>query len=231
MVLSVNSTGFIVGVFLIALFCWYLRSRIESDPEPFFLGLTFFAFAGQFIRTAEWTSQLIVKGRAFPGYGKILILLGLGLATVIGQAFVMKTHMQLTTAHYAQLLKRNHLKGAQDHQIERWITVLLRITGVDFFPGGYRWLKDFFPTSIEPREKSRRLAVSVLPSKEFRIDPESAITQQAEGTTIQSTGIAASTLVVPPSLQRSVYWWSYVVLCILSWIWFISVMMVPLEHS
>jgi len=212
--LSANSVAFIGSVLVIALFCWYLRSRIESDPEPFILGLTFFAFAGQFIRTAEWTSEIIVKGRV-PGYGTIVILLLLGLFTFIGQAFVMKTHMLITTDHYAALLRKHHLKPGQDHQIDRWTTVLLRVTDTDFFPGGYRLLKEFLPIKTEPRERSRKLAVSVLPTKEFRISAEA---------------ISAEALIVPASRRRKFYWWLYVVLCILSWTWFIWVMMIPREQ-
>lgn len=219
MTLSVNSIGFIVGVFLIALGCWYLRTRIESNPEPFFLSLTFFAFAGQFIRFAEATTLLIATQRVFPGYGKMLILIACGCATVVAQAFVLKVHMQITTAHYTWLLNE-HRKPGRNSQVDRWANVLLRITDVDFFPGGYNWIKQFFPTKTEPKLRSRNLALLTLPSKEFRVSPD--------GT---GDGINAKLLEVPPTRQRRFYWWSYVVLCALAWLWFLLAMMLsPQNH-
>ena len=72
-----NSTGFVIGVFLIAIGCWWLRLRIESNPDPLWLNLTFFAFAGQFIRFAEATSRVISSQKTFPGYGKMFLLVAI----------------------------------------------------------------------------------------------------------------------------------------------------------
>lgn len=219
MTLSVNSIGFILGVFLIALLCWYLRTRIESNPEPFFLSLTFFAFAGQFIKFAESTALVIARERVFPGYGKMVILVACGVGTVVAQAYVLKVHMQITTAHYTGLLDQYAKPGHKDH-VDRWANVLLRITDVDFFPGGYGWLKQFFPTKTEPKLRSRNLAVLALPSKEFRVS--------SDGT---GDGITAKLLEVPPTSQRRFYWWSYVALCGLAWLWFLLAMMLsPQNH-
>ena len=249
MTLSIVSVSFIVSVLFIALTCWYLRSRIESDPEPFFLGLTFFAFAGQFIRSVEWTSKTIWEGRVLPGLGWLLFLLGIAGATVVLQAFVLKVHMQITRVHYCDLLRDAQIKPnpTRDHQIESWADVLLRLTGVDFFPGGYQWLRKFFPTQTEPRERSRRLAVSVLPPKEFRIKSGGVTGQKEAGNSLQASGgesqrqlegitsetpnaITPELLVVPPTIQRQVYWWLYVLLCFLSWVWFVSAIMISQEH-
>jgi hypothetical protein len=158
---------------------------------------------------------LIAKERMLPGYGKMLILLLTGFLTVIAQAYVMKVHMQITKAHYTELLKASQLKLGQDHQIDRWATVLLRVTDVDFLPGGYGWLKKYFPAEIEPKERSRSLAVSVMPPKEFRIN---------------SDGITAQKLIVPPTKQRKVYWGLYVALFFLSWIWFVFAMIISQEQ-
>jgi|ERR1044072_317090 hypothetical protein len=194
----VNSVGFLLGVFLIALFCWYLRSRIESDPEPFFLNLTFFAFAGQFIKFAELTADSIIHGRWLPGFGTLLILLGVSTGLVIGQARVMRVHMEMTGKHYRDVLTRK-LKRENNHQVERWAIVLLRITGVDLFPGGYRWLKLFSPE--EPRTITRELAVFALPRDGFR----------------SKKGIAPEDLVLDVTKERRIYWWLYVTICIFSW--------------
>ena len=200
----VNSIGFIVGVVIIALFCWWLRSKIESDPEPFFLNLTFFAFAGQFIKFAELTFDAIVHGRWLPGFGTLFFLLAGATGLVLAQARVMWWHMQMTSAHYEELLKRKLKKD--NHGVERWKTVLLRITGVDLFPGGYRWLKLLYP--VEPRAGSRELAVFALPHDGFRT----------------KKGIGANDLVLPVTGERRIYWWLYVLICICSWGLFVYAM-------
>lgn len=195
-----NSIGFIFGILVFAFLCWVLRSKIASDPEPIFLNLTFFAFAGQFIRTAEWIWELIVHGHMLPGFGTLFFLFVAALAFVLLQALVMKKHMDMTTARYNALLKRR-LKPAEDHEIDRLAKVLLRITGVDFYPGGYRWLQWFKKgSSTEARAKSRELAVSILPDR---------------------LRLKAKTLILPKTPQRRFYWWSYVIICLCSWILFV----------
>jgi hypothetical protein len=202
---STNSVGFIFGLLLIALICWYVRARLEANPEPFFLSFTLFAFAGQFIRSGEWAAKLIFSGVMLPGLGKLFILLGVAGVTVAFQVFVMKAHFDMTRAHYRALL-HDHLKSSKDNQIDNWATVLLRVTGVDFFPGSYKWL---FP--VEPKEESRRLAISVLPSRDFN-----------------KSRITADSLIVPATPQRKLYWWLYVGLCLLAWLWFVLAMGIAL---
>src|SRR6185503_7012646 len=85
----INSIGFVVGVFIIAIGCWWLRCRIQSNPEPFWLSLTFFAFAGQFTRFAEATSRVIGTQKTFPGYGMMFFLVALGVLFVLIQTSVM----------------------------------------------------------------------------------------------------------------------------------------------
>jgi hypothetical protein len=199
-----NSIGFIFGILVFAFLCWALRSQIESDPEPIFLNLTFFAFAGQFIRTAEWIWELIVHGHMLPGFGTLIYLFIAALVVVILQARVMKMHMDMTTAHYNDLLKKRfrRLRLAHDHEIDRLAKVLLRITGVDFYPGGYLWLQWFKKgSSKEARAKSRDLAVSILPV---------------------GIRLKAKTLILKKTPQRRFYWWSYVIICLCSWILFVS---------
>jgi len=53
----IGSGVLIVSVLLIAFFSWLIRSIAESDYEPFLVHLTFFAFAGQLIRTAELSKE------------------------------------------------------------------------------------------------------------------------------------------------------------------------------
>jgi hypothetical protein len=205
MFFSTNSIGFIFGLFLVAWICWYVRARLEFIPDPFFLSFTFFAFVGQFVRSAEWIARLIFGGVMPPGLGKLFILWGVGFATAAFQVVVMTVHVAMTRAHYRSLL-RNHSKSTSQDQLDNWATVLLRVTGVDFFPGSYKWL---FP--IEPKEESRRLAISVLPSTGF-----------------DKSGIDPDSLIVPATTQRKVYWWLYVALCLLAWLWFVLVMGIAL---
>lgn len=201
----VNSIGFIGGVLFIALFCWSLRSRIESDPEPFFLNLTFFAFAGQFIKTAELGFEILAHGRWLPGYGSLVILLAVAFGLVTAQARVMWCHMQLTSTYYKMVLARKFKKD-HNHAIDRWSVALLRITGVDLFPGGYWWLKLLYP--VEPRASSRELAAFVLPNDGFRTKKR----------------IEGEDLKLPDTPQRKAYFWLYVLVCFCSWGLFIYAM-------
>lgn len=224
MTFSDNSTGFVIGVFLIALICWWLRSRIEFNPDPFWLSLTFFAFAGQFIRFAEATVRVISTHQTFPGYGKMFPLVAVGGVLAVAQTFVMNGHVQMTKRHYTKVLAP-HLKSESLRFL--WTDVLLRVTNVDLHPGGYKWLRKMFPYNEEPKERSRQLAFSAL-SREGAISDGAATKslEDSEATLLKSTitstePITADLLIVTDTWGRAAYWWSYVVLCVLSWALFL----------
>lgn len=224
---SINSIGFVVGVFIIAIGCWWLRSQIQSNPEPFWLSLTFFAFAGQFIRFAEATFRVIATQKTFPGYGRMFFLVALGIVFVLVQAVVMAGHVQMTKRHYTSLLDP-HLSS--DTLRSLWTEVLLRVTNVDLHPGGYQWLRKMFPANEEPKERSRKLAFAVL-SREGVISDGAAgkSLEESETTLLERTRtsdkpITIEALIVPDTRGRTVYWWSYVLLCILSWVAFLVAM-------
>jgi len=227
--LSANSIGFIAGVLTIALVCWYIRTRIESNPEPFFLSLTFFAFAGQFIRFAEATSRVIEDKRTFQGWGTMIFYVIVGGLVIAIQAWVMNRHRSLTKHHYRTLLV-NGLKPENNLTAEKrvllsdsWSEVLLRITDVDLFPRGYAWIKRLFPENDEPKERSRVFALTVLPRDEFIVvDGDNGSASANDGKA--SKAITLKKLEVPPTLKRHFYWWTYVGLCVFSWILFVRAM-------
>jgi hypothetical protein len=127
-----SNIWFFLAVFGIAMLLWFLRTLVESDPDPFFLNFTFFAFAGQCIRTSE----LLETGRIQPVHGGLL----LGAAIIVAvQVFVMKKHKRITMEHYKTELKSRKTDGCSEREIDHWASVLLQITGVDFHPGGYAW--------------------------------------------------------------------------------------------
>ena len=161
-------SGFVV---LIALGLWFLRSVMELQPDPFFLNVTFFAFAAQCIRTIEAWQTGRSNALVWTFWGAALLLLGLELA-------VMRRHEKLTVRHYEkQLEKANHEvvdkarhEGTQKQpwppgEINRWAKLLVKISGTDFLPGSLWLLASVFEG--EPKEISKQDAVSVLPDTEF----------------------------------------------------------------
>jgi len=239
--LSANSIGFIAGVFMIALICWYIRTLIESNPEPFFLSFTFFAFAGQFIRLAEVTSGMIKERRMFDGWGTMVFCVSIGGLLVFAQKRVMNGHRWITKHHYKTVLStglvetNNLTREKRLLVVDSWSEVLLRITDVDLFPRGYAWLKRWFPEKEEPKERSREFALTVLPRQEFVVsdgDDESALnfvvadggekSQLNNGK--QPKPITVNKLEVPPTLKRHLLWWAYVAVCVLSWVLFVGTM-------
>jgi hypothetical protein len=202
--------AFSLVILVIALFTWFMRTLVESDPDPFFLNLTFFAFAGQCIRTGE-----------FFGDGNrsifLLILFLIALLAVGFQVFVLKAHMHTTLKHYKELLTKYRKDGCSDHDIEHWASVLLHITGTDFSPGIYRWLKwlpEVFPS--EPRAKSRMDAFSILPETDFQKAPS------------DETGLTAGLMAVP-SEKREALWRLYWVTCVVSWGIFVVAILISQE--
>ncbi len=191
-----SNIWFFLAVLGIATALWFLRTLVESDPDPFFLNFTFFAFAGQCIRTSE----LLDTGRLRPVHGGLL----LGSFIIVAvQVFVMKKHKRLTFEHYRFTLKAKKNDGCSDRELDHWANVLLRITGVDFHPGGYAWWASLFDT--EPREERREQAFSILPDSHFQL---------------RSENVEANVLMLPDSSERRRYWWSYVGCCIVAWMLF-----------
>lgn len=195
-------------IFGIALFIWAVRTLIETDPDPFFLYLTFFAFAGQCTRTAE-----VFRTEDTTRLHGVLFLIGLGV--IMSQVFVMRGHRMLTSAHYKELLTHSNTDHLEN-EVDRWVAVLLRITRVDLYPGGYKWLPAFvFKT--EPREQSRKDAVWVLPGERF---------QKSE------TGLTPASLEVPESGDRRRLWSLYVGLAVVAWLCFAGAVLIsPSESS
>ena len=148
-----SNIWFFSAVLGIAILLWFLRTFVESDPDPFFLNFTFFAFAGQCIRTSE----LLHTKHLQPLHGGLL--LGASIFVAV-QVFVMKKHKRITLEHYKFMLKQAKTDGCPEREIDHWAGVLLRITGVDFHPGGYAWWASLFDT--EPREDRREQAFSIL---------------------------------------------------------------------
>jgi hypothetical protein len=199
-----SSVGFIVIVFGIALIAWLVRTYLESEPDPFLLNFTFFAFAGQCILTAELV-------REEKHVGTILVLLVPAVILLLLQIWTMRAQVEKTRERYQTILEENKIGDCSSDEIERWSNVLERITGVDFFP-------EFYLRIIKvgsPREKRRRQAISILPQDKFRIGKD---------------GINSVLMMVPPS-ERQFLWRCYAIICALSWAVFIACIVVARWHQ
>jgi hypothetical protein len=198
----IDPFAFIIAVFMVAMCTWIMRSFVESDPDPLCLNLTFFAFAGQWIRTNE----IIDNGNLSR---PIFFLLVIGFLIVLFQVIVLKAHMRTTREHYEDVLMNYKTDECSDHEIEHWAAALLRITGTDFSPGSYKLLAVLFDS--EPRRKSRKQAFSILPSTHFRL--------------ASPDGLTADSLTVPLK-QRKMLWRCYLGSCLVSWVIFIMAMII-----
>jgi hypothetical protein len=194
MMIDFDAVGFVAGVFGIALISWLVRSFAESDPDPLLLNFTFFAFAGQCILTAE----LIGQGKPI---GWILGLDLVALILVVLQIIIVKEQVSTTVEHYEDLLRANE---ADEDDVEHWAGVLVRITGVDFFPEFYQKFINikFFRNS---RERRRKQAVSILPRDLFKN---------------RSHAITSADLTVKPD-DRKWLWRVYAGFCFAAWLVFI----------
>lgn len=204
MIIFNDTAWFVVGVFGIALLAWLVRSLAESEPDPFLLNFTFFAFAGQCVLTGELIHDGTLKGA----------VIGLDLAAsilVIIQVLIFKQQVSRTLEHYEDVLERNNIGGCSPDEIERWAAVLVRITGVDFYPEFYTRIS----RGLGPRDKRRRQAVLILPRDKFR-----------DG----GGGVTPATLTVPPE-ERQALWRLYAGTCILSWVIFILCIVVARWHQ
>jgi membrane protein YqaA with SNARE-associated domain len=192
-----NSGWFVIAVVGIAVLVWGVRSIAESEPDPFVLNFTFFAFAGQCVLTAELAKQDKVSAT----------ILGLALAGIIillAQIFVFRGHFSKTIDHYKELLKKHKPDKYNDAEIERWADVIVRITGVDFWPQLYKgWSKGF---GSGPRGKRRSQALMMLKEGEFDCT---------------ENGITEEKLTVPEN-DRKWPWRLHAFLCFLSWVVFVA---------
>jgi hypothetical protein len=196
-----GSIGFFVAVAVIALVLWGLRSIVESEPDPFFLNLTFFAFAGQCIRTGEVIGAKTETGLHFG-------LLVAGVLFLVMQVIVTTKHEKVTIRHYKKRLEQAKKGDCPPGEIDRWAKLLVKISGTDFSPGSYSWLTIFFPG--EPKEESKKQATSILPDTQF--DKESEWLSP-EGLTVTEP-------------DRTRYWLPYILIPIFSWLVFGLVMFV-----
>ena len=147
-------------VLVIALALWFLRSKMELQPDPFFLNVTFFAFAAQCIRTIEAWQTGRANGWVWFFWGAALMLLGLELA-------VISQHEKLTIMHYEKQLERANLEAVAKAEregtekrpwplgeINRWAKLMVKISGTDFLPGSLWLLASVFEE--QPKEKSKK---------------------------------------------------------------------------
>ncbi len=194
-------------VLILALALWFLRSkRMELQPDPFFLNLTFFAFAAQSIRTLEAWQTGRANSWLWLWWGVGFMLLGLELA-------VISQHEKLTIMHYEDFLEKANLKAVDKAEregtakipwppgeINRWAKLMVRISGTDFLLGSLWLLASVFED--QPKEKSKRDAVSILPTSEFVPPPKDSISRE----------------LAVPDLDRKRFGSLYIIFSALSWI-------------
>ncbi len=196
--------AFIGAILIIAILTWVLRTLVESDPDPFFLNLTFFAYVGQCIKTGELIRAECVQR-------SIIYLILLATFAVLVQVMIMRTQKRATLAHYKKLLSANKTDKCLDNEIEHWAVSLLHVSGIDFHPGYYKWLKLVAFVFTEPREKSREDALSILPDGHFK-------------------KLSADQLIVEGEPRMKLWRW-YVLICLLSWALFVAAVIVASKKS
>ncbi|MBC8029037.1 MAG: hypothetical protein H7Z16_02915 [Pyrinomonadaceae bacterium] len=199
------------AVVVIALFLWYLRSNVELQPDPFFLNLTFFAFAAQCIRTVEALQTGKANRLLFIYFGAALVLLGLELV-------VIRKHGSLTILQYEKQLKKANLEvianakeGSDEKawptgEINRWAKLLVKISGTDFLPGSLWLLALASMFEGEPKEKSKDEAVSILPEAHF----------------IRTSKHLELGQLKVPDTERRRYGFLYILFAALSWLVFVG---------
>jgi membrane protein YqaA with SNARE-associated domain len=197
-------SGLFIGiVFCIAVVAWLVRTIYEDEADPFLLNFTFFAFAGQCILTAELfregPQEVMIKVAVFLVPAVILLLL---------QVFTIRLQVSKTVEHYAKVLDEHKIGDHSPSEIDGWASVLVRITGVDFFP-------EFYQKYIKvgsPREKRRKQAILVLPPDKFAKD-----------------GLKSEDLIVPPE-DRQFLWRCYFFIFLFSWLVFIACIVFARRH-
>lgn len=196
---------FVVIVVGIALVAWLIRTIFESEPDPFLLNFTFFAFAGQCILTAEVWREGNRDGLMFG-------LLVPAAISLLLQIFTISKQLDRTREYYKQRLDEHKIADLTPGDIEYWATILVRITGVDFYPEFY---ERHFKGVGSPREKRRVQAISVLPRDKFNSGTD---------------GLTPHLLKVPPD-DRRFLWRCYVAFCISSWLFFIFCILIVRRQS
>jgi uncharacterized membrane protein len=192
---SVDLIGFFFGVAAIAPILWALRSVVESQPDPFFLNLTFYAFAGQCIRTGEAIATRTFTNRLF-------LLLVLGVLLLILEVFVTKTHEKVTIKHYKSQLRKAKNGEIPEGEFDRWAKLLVKISGTDFSPGSYRWLKWLSSLfEVQTKEESKVEAVGILDGTQFNKKSEF----------LTPTGLTVS------KPEQTLYWLPYILIPVGSW--------------
>jgi membrane protein YqaA with SNARE-associated domain len=194
-----SSFLFVAVVFGIAVIVWGLRSVFESEPDPFLLNLTFFAFAGQ----AILTSELVREGKQGVALPTLLVP---AIILLLLQIWIIRMQVDRTLDHYVKVLDDKKVAECSEDEIERWANLMVRITGVDFYP-------EFYLDKIKvgsPREKRRKQAVSILPKTKFDRGEE---------------GITPAKLVLKPHDRRRL-WRGYVAACVVSWLVFIGCILI-----
>lgn len=197
---------FISVVAVIALLTWLLRNLTDSDPDPFLLNLTFFAFAGQSIRTVE-------NGCEKP----LLWALLLGTVFVIAQVYIVRWHGRVTTQHYQRVLEEISLNTKSPPAIAHWANILRQITSTDVYPEYYELVASLFGSA--PRVDSRIDAKSILPDSLFNAEkllPSSLFDSENAGPERCKLPEALKL----PRGQRQNLWRVYLVAGLLSWITF-----------
>jgi membrane protein YqaA with SNARE-associated domain len=197
-------SGLFAGlVLLIALFAWGFRSIFEDELDPLILNLTFFAFAGQCILTLEAWHE-----------GIILVLIVPAVLLLLAQTWVIRKQVKKTFEHYVKLLKRHKIGNLPQGDIESWATVLVQLTGVDFFP-------EFYQKHIKiesARQKRREQAVGILPPDKFNCGEE-------------GDDVITPTSLLIPGKEREFLWRCYVSICIVSWLVFIACIAIAKGHQ
>ena len=115
--------------------------------------------------------------------------------------------MDKTLEYYKQCLEEKSIIGLTAGEIEHWATILVRITGVDFYPEFYQ---RHFKGVGSPREKRRKQAVSILPRDKFNCAKD---------------GVTPDLLTIPRD-DRRFLWRCYAIICGLSWAVFIGCIIV-----
>lgn len=205
MIAHIDSVIYISAVLGISLLSWLVRSFVESKPDSFLLNFTFFAFAGQCVFTAERILQGTVSA-------PLVAFLLIGLSLLLFQVLIFRAQAQKTLEHYQMVLKRNKIADLSDAEAKRWATILLRVTGVDFYPEFY------LPISKGrrrgPRHERRREAISVLPSNLSRCGEEA---------------VTPDTLLVPAGDRRWL-WRLYAYATLWAWMVFVASILVATRN-
>jgi membrane protein YqaA with SNARE-associated domain len=194
--LVLSSLPFVLSLALIALASWLVRSFADSDPDPFLLNFTFFAFAGQCISTF----QLI----RVTNPGVVILLLLIGLILVLLQVVTVRSQASTTFEHYRTVLDQNKTQHCTTADVDHWANALVRITGLDFWPELYSLQKKGFGKGF--RAKRRQEGLSVLPTSLFN----------------KGSGALRSEDLTVPEDARKWLWRSYYLICIGSWGLFIT---------